>query len=283
MSLTKEIEASHILIIDSILARSDLDTVSAKSIRKGLQAAVNYDLTDQKAAINELIMARFDKFNAERAAQTSSDVPQSRLSKNGNGPEEKVEICEPVQTVSPPNSGAHDAGEEDETLDAIDTAMKPSKKKIKSESVIDDDAKYAAMLQAEENNRVRRTRGAKSGKVSTIIKKKRSKKVKAKNNDDSDVASDLGGKKRKVNRSGGFHKPLNLSEPLSALLGETSLSRPQTVSKIWAYVKERDLQDPTDKRLIRCDDALRAVFKAEKVHMFTMNKVLNQHLYKPDE
>ncbi|KAK5012902.1 RNA polymerase I upstream activation factor complex subunit Spp27, partial [Cryomyces antarcticus] len=67
------------------------------------------------------------------------------------------------------------------------------------------------------------------------------------------------------------------------LLGETSLSRPQTVKKIWEYVKARDLQDPSDKRQIRCDEALRAVFKQDRVHMFTMNKILALNLYAQDE
>lgn len=77
---------------------------------------------------------------------------------------------------------------------------------------------------------------------------------------------------------------MTLSAPLSALLnGETQLSRPQTVKKIWEYIKERDLQDPSDKRQIICDDALKTVFKTDKVHMFTMNKLLNQNLYAADE
>ena len=74
-----------------------------------------------------------------------------------------------------------------------------------------------------------------------------------------------------------------LSPALSSLLNETQLSRPQTVKKIWEYVKQRDLQDPADKRQIRCDDAMRAVFKQDRVHMFTMNKILNQNLYAVDE
>ena len=60
------------------------------------------------------------------------------------------------------------------------------------------------------------------------------------------------------------------------------MSRPQAVKRIWEYVKERDLQDPSDKRQIRCDDRLRAVFKSDKVHMFTMNKILSQNLYDPE-
>jgi upstream activation factor subunit UAF30 len=74
-----------------------------------------------------------------------------------------------------------------------------------------------------------------------------------------------------------------LSEPLAAMLGEPQLSRPQTVKKIWEYVKARDLQDPKDKRQIQCDDAMRAVFKSDKVHMFTMNKLLAAHLYPVEE
>ena len=76
---------------------------------------------------------------------------------------------------------------------------------------------------------------------------------------------------------------MNLSEPLADLLGATQLSRPETVKKLWEYIKARDLQDPTDRRQIRCDDSMRAVFKTEKVHMFTMNKILNQNLYTSDE
>ena len=74
-----------------------------------------------------------------------------------------------------------------------------------------------------------------------------------------------------------------LSPALSALLNESQLSRPQTVKKIWEYVKARDLQDPSDKRQIRCDDAMRAVFKSDRVHMFTMNKLLASHLYPAEE
>lgn len=78
-------------------------------------------------------------------------------------------------------------------------------------------------------------------------------------------------------------KLLALSEPLQALLGEPQLSRPETVKRIWAYVREHNLQQPDDKRNILCDDALRAVFKSEKVHMFTMNKILATQLWPVEE
>jgi upstream activation factor subunit UAF30 len=41
------------------------------------------------------------------------------------------------------------------------------------------------------------------------------------------------------------------------------------VKHIWEYVKARDLQDPSDKRYIRCDEPLKRVFHTDRLHMFT--------------
>ncbi|MCJ1262032.1 hypothetical protein MMC22_001901 [Lobaria immixta] len=265
MSLPPEVEANFITIIDSILAASDLNTISEKRIRKGLQAAVQYDITPQKAPIKTLIMARFDKFIAEKNAP-----PQT----NGHSSVAKDESSEsprPKQEISPPTSDrGHKRTSDDDELSDVPISPSP-KKKRKVEHFVDADAAYAAKLQAEENSRARSTRGGASRKSTTIKKKKRNPKKKTsdkvKAEDDSDL-QDSGSEavEKKVNRSGGFH-----------------LSRPQTVKRIWAYVREHDLQDPSDKRMIRCDDAMRAVFKQEKVHMFTMNKLLGQNLYSQDE
>jgi upstream activation factor subunit UAF30 len=59
------------------------------------------------------------------------------------------------------------------------------------------------------------------------------------------------------------------SDSLSAFLNEARLSRPQTVKRIWDYVKANGLQDQSDKRYILCDDAMQTVFHTEKLHMFT--------------
>ena len=50
-TVSPEVESSFVTIIDSILAASDLNTISEKRIRKGLQAAVEYDITPQKVCI----------------------------------------------------------------------------------------------------------------------------------------------------------------------------------------------------------------------------------------
>ena len=71
---------------------------------------------------------------------------------------------------------------------------------------------------------------------------------------------------------------IKTSEPLAALLGAEKLSRPQVVKGLWAYIKERNLQNPADRREILCDDALRAIFNRDKISMFDMNKELIQYV-----
>ncbi|KAI0000901.1 hypothetical protein BJV77DRAFT_1063487 [Russula vinacea] len=90
-------------------------------------------------------------------------------------------------------------------------------------------------------------------------------------------------KPTKKRGSGGLSKEYILSEPLAALVQEDSLSRPQVVKKLWAYIKGNSLQNPTNGREIMCDGALRAVFNTDKIDMFKMNKELGKHLSEPSE
>jgi chromatin remodeling complex protein RSC6 len=52
---------------------------------------------------------------------------------------------------------------------------------------------------------------------------------------------------------------------------------------LWEHIHALNLQDPNDKRQIICDDRMYAVFKQDKVHMFTMNKLLGKQLYPVEE
>ncbi|KAJ5865095.1 uncharacterized protein N7529_007011 [Penicillium soppii] len=276
MSLSLEIREKYTAIIDDILAKSDLTTISEKRIRKGLQDAVGHDLTPQKASIKQLIMERFDHYAEQNGV---GDSPEENATSNGQRDSASASAAVP----SPPPSSSpvkrHTTGD-----GAFDPpSASPPAKKRKPDDDVDADAVFAAKLQAEENSRARPTRGGNTRRAAPSKKKSKAKTTKrVKASDDSDIGSGDEPKKE-VNRNTGFHKPLNLSEPLSALLGEVTLSRPQTVKKVWQYIRENELQDPSDRRQIRCDDAMRAVFKQDRVHMFTMTKILNQNLYNPDE
>lgn len=66
-------------------------------------------------------------------------------------------------------------------------------------------------------------------------------------------------------------------------LTPSQLSRPQVVKKLWEHIKANELQDPSDKRQIICDEKLQAVFKQSSINMFQMNKLLGNQLYPIEE
>lgn len=74
-----------------------------------------------------------------------------------------------------------------------------------------------------------------------------------------------------------------MSDALADIAGQTMLSRPQAVKKLWDHIKANNLQDPSDKREILCDDAMKAVFRTDRLNMFKMNKLLGDHLMQPGE
>ncbi|KAK1074841.1 hypothetical protein LTR12_002448 [Friedmanniomyces endolithicus] len=290
--LPPEQRASYSTIIDLILNSADLDTISAKAIRKELQAKVEYDLTEQKEVITSLIMERFDKVQREREARTNDNAAKTaHPTANGTAHTEKAINGAAVKTesASPSNKRKADDSNDSDSLSDVKDSPPPKKikKASKSKSEPETDEQIARRLQAEFSAGTgRATRGGATNKKKPIVKKatktKKKSATKVHSDDDSAVESS-GSPKLEKEKKGGFHKLMNLSEPLQALLGVSQLSRPQTVKQIWAYVKERELQDPSDKRQIRCDEPMRAVFKSDKVHMFTMNKILSPQLYPVEE
>ncbi len=82
----------------------------------------------------------------------------------------------------------------------------------------------------------------------------------------------------KGKRPDALQKPLQPSKELAAVVGSDVLPRGEVVSKVWAYIKQNNLQNPEDKREILADEKLEPIFGKKKVTMFEMNKYLSQHL-----
>ena len=75
-----------------------------------------------------------------------------------------------------------------------------------------------------------------------------------------------------------LQQPLKPSEALAAVVGPGPLPRGEVVSKVWAYIKANNLQDPANRREILADSKLEPIFGVKKASMFEMNKHLARHL-----
>ena len=76
--------------------------------------------------------------------------------------------------------------------------------------------------------------------------------------------------KRKPNAA--FMKPVQPSDTLADVVGSKPIPRTEVTKRLWAYIKK-------NKRMIKADDALKAVFGGKStVNMFEMTKLVNKHL-----
>ncbi|GJP55821.1 hypothetical protein CLOM_g14849 [Closterium sp. NIES-68] len=86
------------------------------------------------------------------------------------------------------------------------------------------------------------------------------------------------GKEPKKRTGGGLMKVCGLSDELAALLGAREMPRTDVVKGIWNYIREHNLQDPANKRIIRCDGPLGHLLGTEVTDMFQLNKLLTCHI-----
>ena len=76
-----------------------------------------------------------------------------------------------------------------------------------------------------------------------------------------------------------FMKPLTPSAELAQVVGAKPLPRTEATSALWRYIKKNGLQDQKNKRMIKADPALKAVFGGKAtVNMFEMTKLVSKHL-----
>ena len=87
-----------------------------------------------------------------------------------------------------------------------------------------------------------------------------------------------GTKDARSGKPNALQKPLQPSKELAAVVGPGPLPRGEVVSKVWAYIKQHDLQNPENRREILADEKLEPVFGKKQVTMFEMNKHLARHL-----
>lgn len=75
----------------------------------------------------------------------------------------------------------------------------------------------------------------------------------------------------------------DLSPDLQAICGESQLPRTQVMKKVWEYIKEKGLQDASNKRIIKPDASLGKVFGTnEPVEMFQIAKLIGPHMTRKD-
>ena len=76
-----------------------------------------------------------------------------------------------------------------------------------------------------------------------------------------------------------FMRPVTIGPALAPVVGDKPMPRTEVTKRLWAYIKKNGLQDQKNKRMIKADDKLKAVFGGKAtVNMFEMTKLVSKHL-----
>ncbi|XP_030944442.1 uncharacterized protein LOC115969025 [Quercus lobata] len=79
----------------------------------------------------------------------------------------------------------------------------------------------------------------------------------------------------------GIMKPRPVSPEMQDLVGVPEISRTQALKQIWAHIKEHNLQDPENKRIIVCDDKLKKIFGGrERIGFLEIAGLISPHFIK---
>ncbi|GES96693.1 SWIB-domain-containing protein [Rhizophagus clarus] len=274
--------SKYIPTINRILLGSDPNEITARDVRMQLQQEYNVDLSPLKLEVQNLIEQCFDdlEIGDEVEEPIRHKVPKKQK-KNSNS-EKKSSIHKPSKKSGargrPPKSQVkiresdYSSLEDDSPPQKKKRGRKPKGSSVKAES---SDAEYERKFEEELLNE---TNGKKSKSKNNGTSKKKSNKRKKRDDEEHDGE---GPKKRKKGNTG-IHKPLILSSVLAEFLQAEEMSRLEVVKRLWAYIKENELQDPNDKRYIVCDERLMTIFQQNRIHSFTMNKFLTVHLKKKE-
>ena len=76
-----------------------------------------------------------------------------------------------------------------------------------------------------------------------------------------------------------FMAPVTPSAELGAVVGGDPKPRTEITKRLWEYIKKNGLQDQKNRRMIKADANLKAVFGGKsQVNMFEMTSLVNKHV-----
>ena len=108
-------------------------------------------------------------------------------------------------------------------------------------------------------------------------KKPAAKSTKAPASRKAEPAAKADAAKRTPNAA--FMKPVTPSAVLAAVIGASPMPRTEVTKKIWDYIKQNNLQDKNNRRMINADDKLKPVFGGKaQVSRFEMTKLVSAQL-----
>ncbi|KAL8116285.1 uncharacterized protein LOC141667731 [Apium graveolens] len=83
---------------------------------------------------------------------------------------------------------------------------------------------------------------------------------------------------KKIREPRGITKPRPVTPEMQDIVGVPEIPRTQALKVIWAYIKQHNLQDPENKKIIICDEKLKKIFKGnDRVGFLEIAGLISPH------
>jgi len=252
--------------IQEILKDADLDNTSAKKVRLQLQEKLDVDLTDRKKEVDQLVMEVID----EQTQEDEDDDDEEEEEEDSPPPKKKSTVKAKKRAASESGSDADSDYEAESDGGGSDYEPEEPVKVSKGRKSGPKKGKYGSGDESSGEE----WGGSKKGSS------KKGRKKKSQDSDDSDYEKPKAKKKKSTSGGGknGYTAPVKLSADLADIVGGEEMPRHEVVKRMWAYIKENNLQDPKNKQMIKCDDKLSKVIPTKKFRGFGMVKFLKDHM-----
>jgi len=257
--------------IQEILKDADLDNTSAKKVRLQLQEKLDVDLTERKKEVDQLVMEVIDE-QTQDDGEEEEEEDEEEEEEDEAPPPKKKPAPKPKKRAASESGSDEDVSEEEVPSDGGGSDYEPDEPvKISKGRKSGGNAKKGKYGSDDESSG-EEWGGAKKGGS------KKGRKKKSQDSDDSDYEKPKKKRKSTPGAKNGYTAPVKLSAELADIVGGEEMPRHEVVKRMWAYIKENNLQDPKNKQMIKCDDKLSKVIPTKKFRGFGMTKFLKDHM-----
>mmetsp|Transcript_11071 Transcript_11071/g.18016 ORF Transcript_11071/g.18016 Transcript_11071/m.18016 type:complete len:252 (+) Transcript_11071:295-1050(+) len=235
--------------VKSFLKNADLETVTSKRIRKGLEAKFKCKLKARKGFIEKAALAEMERMENE----TSKREEEKKVDRDEDSDEEEDSDDQPIAPRKRP----------------VKSQKAPAKKPAKAEvtTIMENGVFYSRTGRPQRKSQAKK-------QIAAQMRRSRKRTTSAESGGSSD------GKKKRKN---GFSKPMAVtSQSLRNFLGKDTMPRGEAAKKIWDYLKKNCEQNEKDRRERLLDETLNNIFKVKKVSYFSLQKHLSKHMKDPD-
>lgn len=252
------------LSIKNILKTADLDSISAKQVRKQLEKEHKCDLTEHKKFIDKTIMDLIDEMGSG-ASEAEEAAPKEKVKK---------------RLPSPPIKGSSNKkikDEEDFTVKKSSVQSTPANtKKLLSAELVSESDEMSSGGSDSEFLSINKP----ASKSSTTNRKRIAKKsTNGANTDVASLAQTSNSRACKKNIRGS-KTDVRVSPELAKIIGAEVLPMSEISLRLHQEALSRQLHEGSDKMYIICDEDFKALFKLERIRVSTLTNHCKKHIFK---